>query len=77
MITAVAYDGYIEVRIIATHYSEFEQDIVHLQHIIDAQDREYVSHKRVWKIHNPGKYIHLPFVKSALLDRKKQMSFFF
>ena len=76
MITAVAYDGYIEVKIIATHYSEFEQDIILLQHIIDAQDREYVSHKRVWKIHNPGKYIQLPFVKSALLDRKRQMNLF-
>jgi putative lipoic acid-binding regulatory protein len=77
MITAVAYDGYIELRIIATHYSEFEQDIVHLQNIIDTHDREYVSHKRVWKINNPGKYIQLPFVKRALLDRRKQMSLFF
>lgn len=76
MITAIAYDGYVEVKIVATHYTEFEQDLRRFQKSIDAKDREYLSYKKVWKVKNLTQYTRVPFIQNALLDMKKQPSLF-
>ena len=76
MITAIAYDGYVEAKIVSTDYIEFEQDLRQLRKVIDSVDRKYVSHKKVWRITSPEKYTRVPFVQNALLDKKKQLALF-
>jgi len=76
MITAIAYDGYVEAKIVSTNYVEFEQDLRYLHRMVDSADRQYVSHKKVWKITNLEKYTRVPFVQNALLDKKQQLSLF-
>lgn len=76
MITAVVYEKTAELRIVADTYREFEVDLMVLKKDIDSNDRQYIEHKKVWQVKHLEKYIKVPYIRSALLDREKQLTLF-
>lgn len=76
MITGIAYDGYVEVKIVAETFLEFDKDLQLFKKLIKPEDRAYHSHKKVWVVKHPERYTRVPFIRNALLDREQQLSLF-
>jgi len=76
MIIATVYEKTAEVKIAAENFKEFEVDLKIFKNDIKSEDRNYVEHKKVWRVKNLDKYIRVPYIRAALLDREKQMSLF-
>jgi hypothetical protein len=76
MIQAVMYETIIEVEISGSTLREWTADMKRLSEAIPSADREFNSDRKVWIIRNTHKYAHVPFIRAALENRRKQMSLF-
>jgi hypothetical protein len=76
MIQAVMYETIIEVEVSGSTLKEWTEDMKRLNEAIPSADREFNTDKKVWIIRNIKKYTHVPFIRAALENRRKQMSLF-
>jgi len=76
MINAIAYDDYAEVSIYGERHLDWSVELERFKSHIYYKDRRFDTRKNVWVIHNLEKYIGIPYIKTALLDRDKQLKLF-
>ncbi len=74
MINATMYEQHIVVKITGGD-EEFEQDLFRLRQDIPIYDRKMDLENKCWKIKNPTKYQHIPWVRAAISDRSRQTQF--
>ena len=73
MIKAIAFQSVVEVEIFGTG---FRSDLSNMKNEIDFRDRTWNENKARWIVRNPRKYLHLPYIKTALEERKRQPELF-
>ncbi len=76
MITAIAFETVVEVQVSGSTVQEYSEDLQRLTKDIPARDREFVEHRKAWKIIHPEVYKHLPYIAKALQLRENQLSLF-
>ena len=76
MISAVFFDTHLEVKISGNSLNEFEIELAQVKATFDRSDRQWDDNRQVWIIKNVERYIHVPYVKAAMLSRQSQPTLF-
>ena len=74
MIKATMFNSILEVQIKGATLDEFETDLGRVRELFAHEDREFRPDKSMWLIKNVEKYLHIPFVATALHEREMQLT---
>lgn len=75
-LSATIFDTHAEVTIKGSTLLDFNNQLDDFRDLFAKEDRVYDPNRKVWVISRYEKYLHLPFMKMALENRRKQLELF-
>ena len=74
--SAIIYDTHAQVSISGTCLQDFNEQLEWFRDMVAPADRRYDPDRRSWIVKPYEKYLDLPFMQTALENRRKQLSLF-